>query len=277
MAENCFPMVRGKKIRVTELDSCYNPTDSTVPAVTPPPVPRPVRYVTTSGVISIALTSNIDEGDEVNVKNMDGSICVLDKPCPRFTGYNIEFTFCNVCPCLWSLITGQSTVLNAELTEPVGMRMNAKADTCLRPFALEMWTGVPGKACGATPGSGLFGYLLLPAVQPGVVGDFTVENNSITFTVTAAVTKDGNNWGDPTVPAPPLPARNNIKGLWPVADGLESPPGSGSFPDSALLSEYLQAEDHLHLQYTHQAPPAESDGCDQVMWTPGTPLVTPVI
>lgn len=282
-APNSFPLVRGKMVRVTKLDECYNPTASDdCDQVTNPPNPpqKYVSYISTAGVISIALTANIDEGEEVSVKNMDGAICVQDTPCPKFLGYNVEFTFCQVNPCLFTMLTGQPVVLDApvfpatEGTNPIGIRMNTARDACASPFALEMWTGIPAAACPAGATAGAYGYLLLPAVRPGVIGDFTVENNSITFTVTGAVTKDGNNFGNTTVvqpspPSPPLDPRANIRGLWGVSNGPVK--ADGSYPPR-LMSQFLDENDHLHLEYTNQAPPPDSQGCKCFLWDPADPL-----
>ena len=69
-------------------------------------------------------------------------------------------------------------------------------------FALEVWAGSPaGDTCdnpGATGGT--YGYFLLPFVQGGVVGDFTIENAEVTFTISGAATLDGNRWGQGLYP-----------------------------------------------------------------------------
>src|SRR5699024_11399919 len=64
-----------------------------------------------------------------------------------------------------------------------------------KAFALEIWTGLSGQACGegAEEASG---YLLLPFVQAGVLGDIEMGGeDAVTFSMTGAYTKGGNGWG----------------------------------------------------------------------------------
>jgi hypothetical protein len=96
--------------------------------------------------------------------------------------------------------------------------------------------GVPGVACSGEQGG--FGYLLLPCLQGGVIGDFTIENAAITFTVTGANTKDGNGWGSGPYDV--------------VADA-----GGTAGP----LPSPLDPDDHLYVSFTTVAPPEETDGC----------------
>ena len=79
----------------------------------------------------------------------------------------------------------------------IGFTMNSKRFSTTG-FALEVWTGSPA----AMPATrtllvqrDLAGYFVLPNIQGGVLGDFTIENAAITFGVTGGSTKDGNTWG----------------------------------------------------------------------------------
>lgn len=180
MGNICYPIVRGRRLRATRLDGCGNP------------VLGPDSTVVTKGFISVALTANIEEGEEINVTNANGDVCVLDTPCPKFLNYSVEINFCDVNPALFNLMSGQPLVTNG--TDTVGFRMNSEISVCDSGFALELWTGVPTEACA--PGvSASYGYLLLPFIQGGVLGDFTVENAAINFTLTGARTKKGSGWG----------------------------------------------------------------------------------
>jgi hypothetical protein len=218
-----FPLVRGRVMRVTKVDGCCAP------------VYGPDNQVVTEGFVSVALTANVNEPEEISVVNAAGKTCVRDPGCPEFQGYNAEITFCEVSPCLFSLVTGQPSVVDAA-GETIGFRMNTGISTCDSGFALEVWMGVPGVACSGEAGA--FGYLLLPCLQGGVVGDFTIENAAVTFTVTGAVTKDGNGWG-----VGPYNVVEDDAGV------------DGPLPDP------LDPDDHLYVIFTTLAPPAPTDGC----------------
>jgi len=222
-----FPLVRGRTMRVTAMDACCAPLYG------------PDNMAVSDGFVSVALTANITEPEEITVVNANGQTCVRDPGCPEFNGYGVEITFCDVTPCLFSLVTGQPVVLNA-LGEPVGFRMNSKVKVCDSGFALEVWMGVPGVACAGDAGA--YGYLLLPCLQAGVIGDFTIENAAVTFTVTGAQTKDGNGWG---------------RGPYQVVDD-----GTGN---PAYLPDELDPDDHLLAIFTSIAPPEETDGCAELV------------
>lgn len=223
---NSFPLLRGRTMRVTKLNGCGVPVDG------------PDSVAVTDGYVSVALSADINEAEEIEVTNANGQTCVRDPGCAEFKGYGVEITFCNVDPCLFSMMTGQDTYDDAG-GNSIGFRMNSGKKACDYAFALEVWSGVPGVACqGQTAESGSFGYVLLPFVRAGVIGDFTIENAAVTFTVTGAVTLDGNAWGQGTY---------NV-----YSDGVLA---------ADVLPEALDADDHLLVMYTTIAPPTPTDGC----------------
>src|SRR5262245_18705348 len=226
-----FPLVRGRRMRVTRVGRCCDP------------LVGDDNQVVTDGFVSVALTANITTPEEITVTNANGQTCVRDPGCPEFNGYGVEITFCDVDPCLFSLVTGQPVVLDAA-GEAIGFRMNSDIDICGQGFALEVWMGVPGVACGEVEeGSDPSGYLLLPCLQAGVIGDFTIENAAVNFTITGASTKDGNGWG------------------------------TGPYADTQLVDP-LDANDHLYVAFTTTAPPDPTDGCAPVTPITTTPAVT---
>ena len=222
-----FPLVRGHMMRVTKVDGCCSPDFG------------PDNMVVTEGFVSVALTANINEGEEITVTNASGKTCVRDPAAAEFQGYGVEITFCEVSPCLFSIVTGQPAVVDAN-GEVVGFRMNSSVSLTGSGFALEVWMGVPGVAC--TGEGGAYGYLLLPCLQGGVVGDFTIENAAVTFTVTGAATKDGNGWGV------------GPYDVVPDTDGVTPAP----------LPDPLDGNDHLYVVFTTIAPPDVTDGCAEL-------------
>jgi hypothetical protein len=230
MASRTFPLVRGRKMRVTRLDGCGRPQYGDC------------NQVVTEGFVSVGLTANVTEGESITVTNANGKTCVSDTPCAEFNGYSAELTFCNVDPELFAMLSGQEQVIDAN-GDVVGFRMSQDKSGCDYGFALEVWAGVPGQVCSNDPNAqGAYGYILLPFMQGGVLGDFTIENAAINFSITGAGSKAGSTWGvgpyDVTMQA------NNQPGplLKPIARG-----------------------DHLHVQYTEVAPPDDTDGCFPVL------------
>lgn len=221
----CFSLIRGRAMRVTRLDGCGNV------------VRGPDSQVTSKGFVSIALTAQTDDGTTIQVQNANGDNCVLDQPAPRFTGYGVEIQFCEVNPDLFSLMTGQAKVLDAD-DLAVGFRMNSKVDASASGFGLEAWSKVPAAACAA--GQVAYGYFLNPFLQGGVLGDFSIANDAINFSLTGALTKDGNSWG---------------VGPYDVDDH-----GVGATLTPGPLLTAMDPDDHLDMHLTTIAPPS-TDGC----------------
>ncbi|MGO1566461.1 MAG: PKD domain-containing protein [Brachybacterium sp.] len=185
MATKTASFVRGRRIRVTRVDGCGRP------------VYGEDSQAVSKGFISVAFTANTVESDEINQPNASGETCIYEPSVPSLSGYGVEITFCEVDPELFSLITGQEVYLNGD-GDVIGLTVGTDIDMADQGFALELWAGSPtGDAC-ANPGSGAtgsFGYFLMPYLKGGMVGDFTVENGAVTFTITGATTRDNNLWG----------------------------------------------------------------------------------
>src|SRR6478736_3741864 len=120
----CFPLVRGRVMRVTRLDSCGRIAD------------RACSAIATDGFVSVALTANIEEGEDISVTNAAGRTCVSDEAEPTFNGYDVFGT-------------------------AVGFRVNSKVKTGDANFALEVWSNVPGVVCDDPNAAGSYGYTLL--------------------------------------------------------------------------------------------------------------------
>lgn len=223
MSNTCFPLVRGRVMRATRLDECGRIKDSGCSAIT------------TKGFVSVALTANIVEAEAITVVNANGENCVNDTGSPQFNGYGVAITFCNVDPELYGMMTHQEVVYDTE-GDAVGFRMNTGVDVSKAAFALEVWSNVPGVACGVSGGS--FGYTLLPFISGGIIGDFTLENAAVSFVLQNAATKDGTVWG---------------KGPYDVV------PGVGGIAGPLLTA--MDVRDHLHVQLTTIEPPTPGCAC----------------
>ena len=224
MVTRCASYVRGRVLRVTRLDACGRV------------VYGPDSVVTSAGFVSVAYTANIDDGEEINLPNANGDRCVYVPAKPSFLGYTAEITFCNVDPDLFAMMTGQRVVTDA-FGDVVGFTMDTAVSSDDSAFALEVWAGSPTTTGCAEGATGNFGYVLLPFLQGGVVGDFTIENAEVTFTISNASTKDGNAWG---------------VGPYDVVLGADSLP--------APLPDPLTPTEHLYFVQTGVAPPEPECG-----------------
>lgn len=222
MATHAYIPVLGKRIRVTRLDLCGNYPESA----------EEDAFIATDGFISVGLTADVEDGTEIVQRKADGSLCVNERLNSSFKRFNVEIEFCGVNPSLLAMVTNAEEYMDgagdvAGFTVPEG--------EITKNFALELWTGLSGQVCepGAEEASG---YLLLPFIRGGSLGDITVNGESnVTFTLTGAYTKGGNAWG---------------AGPYNVVMDDASEPG--------ILPTPLDPMDHLLLVDTALAPPPSS-------------------
>lgn len=249
MKSICYTPVRGRVVRLTRLDGCGRP------------VYGEDGQVVSDGIVTVTMTANIDEGEEVNVPNFAGNRCVYEAAKPTFTGRTVQIDFCRVDPALFSLATGQEPVYNVD-GEAIGFNEADDVDLTRTAFALEVWTGVQttSDAC-AEDSEGeavLSGYLLLPYLSGGVLGDITIENGAVTFSLTNAATKRGSGWG--------VGPYNVQRGTAGEATTLV---GIGGAPDP------IKAAQHLRNFVTDVPPPDPTCGSFPLL-DPTDPVVTAI-
>ena len=224
MATHCFAPVLGKRLRAFTLDACGAvPASGTEDAM-----------VVTDGFISITLSSQVEDGTEIITKKADGSLCVNEMTNPSFKRFTVEIEFCGVDPGLLSVVTN-ANIYEDYAADPIGFTV--PEGTIDGRFSLELWTGLSGAAC-ASGDEEASGYLLLPFVASGVMGDLTIDGeNAVTFSLTGAFTKGGNQWG-----TGPLNVMFDDNG------------------DAAPLPTALDPLDHLLMIEVGLAPPATACG-----------------
>lgn len=189
----CFTIVRGKRLRVTRLDECGNPPDYGAAN----------SIAVTKGFVQVGMTAVTSDGDDIEQKNADGDLCISDRSRDQFKRWDLSLEFCEVDPGILEIIA--NAVLETDWdNHVVGVRgvEGGAADS----YALEVWAGVPGDDC--VPGEPTtYGYLLLPFVIPGVLGDITIENGATTFTASGH-TRGAGGWGVGPYDVVPTDANN---------------------------------------------------------------------
>jgi hypothetical protein len=180
VASECLPVLQFDVARVTRLDECGTPIDSTC------------AYAVSEGVITLAMTNNNQDRQEYLQLNGQGEICVDEAKEAQLRWINFELTFCNVDPELFNIITAEPLVLS-DAEVPVAIGWDTTQGAPLNSFfALEAWTNTGGDSC--EDGETDYGYFLLPFAVGGQVSDITLENANINFTVTGR-TKRRSLWG----------------------------------------------------------------------------------
>src|SRR4030066_883000 len=164
MTTTCFSVVRGKRVRVTELDSCGTPVIGGA-------------FVVSDGFIQVALTAELEKGDEFIQKNANGALCINERDPDSLKRLNVTVDWCQVDPDIINLITGAPVEVDGGSGgDVVGFRIQeGAADT---NWGLEVWTGLGGDQC--TDGDVSYGYVLVPFITGATLGDITIENGAST-------------------------------------------------------------------------------------------------
>lgn len=174
----CFNLAQGRRLRVSEIDNCGNPTG---------------LYVVSEGFVSVAASSEMVSGTTIEPVNANGKLCYQVRSKDQFTRHTLEIEFCEVDPTLLAMTTNASIVEDWGGDETGFQTIQGEAPN---NYALEVWAGVPGEECppeSENPADSL-GYVLFAWINPGVLGDFTIQNDAINFTV-SGFTSSGSPWG----------------------------------------------------------------------------------
>ncbi len=178
-----FGLIQGRVARVTRLDGCGRPLFGDG------------NSVVSEGFIQVQYTAVTTDTDPIVVPNAGGKTILKQPGYSSPDGYTLQMDFGKVDPEFVSIMTGQEVFLDID-GNVVGFGVDTKVDVTKSGFALEVWAGAPGgDVCEDESAEGSYGYILVPFVTGGVLGDFTVQNDALTFTVQNASTKDGNGWG----------------------------------------------------------------------------------
>jgi hypothetical protein len=215
-------------MRVTRLDACGNPTD------------EECAQVVSKGFVQVSVSSETITGTSIQPLNAAGELCYRLRSPDIFTGHNLSIEFCEVDPTLMAMVTNANQVLGWD-DDVVGFQTVQGANT--EGYALEVWMGVPGVDCPEEGDEEVdsLGYVLFPFIQPGALGDFTIANDAVNFTV-AGYTKGNGNWG--------------VGPYDVVAQDADNTAGP--------LIDAVPNDVHAHLQWTSVPAPTEFCGCEPI-------------
>lgn len=231
------PLVRGKVGRFTKTDQCGFPQ-----------ITNSVK--TTAGFISVKATKNQDSGDEIKVRQFDGTIGTFEPGQSSLLNFSLEINLVKVNPGLFTMLCGATTAVLDYAGVIVGWEELGRT-LITTNFALELWTGTSAVACSA--GSLLSGYTLYPMIGQGYfeLDDYT--DKEITGTI-KAMSYGNPSWG-----------RGPFGG---VADGssIRGPVATAASTPGRLLTA-ISPSAHRHFELTTIAAPTPDTTADPVTIT----------
>lgn len=226
--------IRGRRVRATRVDNCGAP------------IYGDKSQAVSKAFASVAYTANTIDNEGIDQRDADGEPGIYVPGTSKFASYAVEAVFNRVDPEFFSLITKQRVYRN-DSGDAIGFVVNSDVDTELEGFALELWAGTPDGAC--EPGSTQeFGYFLLPFLKGARLGDHTIENGAVNFTITGATTRNGTGWGSGPYPV------EKVAGV------------------AAPLFNPLLENDHKLLIWTDVPPPELFTGWRPLMDPTKTPI-----
>lgn len=179
MATKKLTTVRGKRFRVTKLDECGRVTSQST-------------FVVDDGFVSVSISAETEDGAEVLSKKFTGEMCVNERGNDTLKYLTLEAEFCGVHP---DVLESLANVKPYQDYKGDTAGFTVAEGTLANTFALEIWTGLTGQACGANENEVASGYFLLPFVVGGALSGVEWSNEDpVTFSMEGARTKGGNSW-----------------------------------------------------------------------------------
>jgi len=227
-------VVRGKRLRATRVDRCGMP------------LAGDAASLVTSGFVSVKYTPNMEDAEDLTLKNADGRNCVADRTPPEVKWMDVEAVLCEVDVELLAMMTGMPQVLDyAE--RPNGFRFSKDVNVD-QGFALEVWSGTAGDDCDvpeddsileASEPSLSYGYWLAPAVVEATLGEIEIAASVATFTLTGRAVS-APRWG---------------RGPYDVIQ-------QDALNEAGRLLTPLEKDEFIHVERTTIAPPSATEGAE---------------
>ena len=183
MSSRKYPVIGGRTIRLTVEDRCGIPAWGDH------------AQLVTTGFVSVAATANYNDGNEKVITNANGDDCYRRPASGKLIDLTLTLVFCDVDPDAFSTVTGFPKVVDAQTGDTIGF----DTDVDVRPLAirwgLELWSdGYDVLTCGDDDEEPM-GYFVYPSISGGRLGDYTIEDAGVTFSITDAHTFGGDGWG----------------------------------------------------------------------------------
>src|SRR5690625_3713179 len=103
----CPSFIGAHVMRITRLDNCGRPLygeDS---------------QAVTDGFVSVEFAPEVEEGEDYTLRNAAGKLCISERGPDALQWINVTIEFCNVDPCLWTIMNpAWPVVKNAQGKSP---------------------------------------------------------------------------------------------------------------------------------------------------------------
>lgn len=189
MTAQCISPIQGTRARIMRLDSCAAP------------VTGAGSLIVFDGFVSVAVSPQYEDGVEYTKKQANGVKCVNRKGNDQFSRDQLTIEFCAIDPDAVVITTGQSIVVSGA----TGTGFWVKEGEVSARWSLEIWQADSETCTGASP---RYAYWVWPHLAAGRLNDFTVEDDVISWQITASSAAGSTSFNVPGTSKPipfPLP------------------------------------------------------------------------
>ena len=181
MATTALKSLKGRRIRITRLDSCGAP------------VVGACSYVAVDGFFNVQWGVTVKAGEEYEQENAWGDLDVNEKDPDVGKWGNVQIGINVLDPDLLDILGGDSITPVVDATpDTIGWTWGPTANEA--GFAIEVWTKAHGQACDA--GTPVWGYFVAPWVKNGTItGNFTIEKGPLTMSLAGQAFGATSDWG----------------------------------------------------------------------------------
>lgn len=255
----CPSFVGARVVRLTRLNSCGAPMFGRE------------NVVTTRGVVSASFEPEIDEGDSLDTKNLNGELCVQGTTPDSMSGLSVTLEFCQVDPAVfqifnpnWKLVRNSRDDHSGDVT---GFRIGSNVSDEFG-FALEMWPKTMGmnSQCEAdeepdpSDPRSVHGYFLLPFVAAKAPDEWELKGDEVATFSMKGMTKGGGGWDV----GPFVVTRDEAQAPSPLLRPIEDGSGKGGFKHP-VTQQVMKDPDHFHAEVVSVTPPEPACGAQDLM------------
>jgi len=182
MTSITYPAIGLHTVRVTKEDLCGVPAWGDE------------AQAVSDGFVSIQVTANFSDIAEKSITNGRGRKCVKRPADSELDDLTLQATFCAVDPALYSAMTGYPEVVDAQTGDVIGFDTDVSVLPSSVRFGLEGWSEAYDVLECDNEDEIPYGYWVWPSMGGGRIGDYTLEDAAVTFSITDMHTYGGAGW-----------------------------------------------------------------------------------
>lgn len=185
MAEHCYGSLQVCALRVAALTAGGAPD------------PGVDNGYVSDAIIQATIGVEVEEGDELILKNGCGALCQTFKDTDRIKRATVDLELCQLDAELIQLLIGGDLFSDTGTGDTIGYQLPFVADAAPNGVCLELWSKAWDGASQATPtflgGNAAYFHWVFPLTK-WQMGDMTLENDILTVTTNGFGTENSSMW-----------------------------------------------------------------------------------